>query len=264
MSSPVGPIRLALLLGLGACAGLPPRTATPPARLPERARQEDPAPAEPDSGDEELERSERWGFVLVPYLWVPSADGTGDTGTTPPLDIDLFGGFDAALPLAFEAYSPDRTFTVLLEGLYLRLRGDEGLLETKTEGLMIEGGFGVALGDRRLWSVLAGARYVDVSYEASLGSVMGEASGDWVDPWIGTLGTVPLGGRWSGRFRGDIGGFGVGSELTWQAMALLRADFGRRVGIELGYRAISLSFREPDFEYDVTYHGPILRLAIGI
>jgi opacity protein-like surface antigen len=57
---------------------------------------------------------------------------------------------------------------------------------------------------------------------------------------------------------GDIGGFDVSSELTWQAMA----GFGYRVmdngAILLGYRGIGTDYTDGGFTYDVVAHGPVI------
>ena len=234
MSPPASPILLPLLLGLCACSGLPTQSPAPAVRL---TGQEELEPTEPESQESQPE-DEGWSFVILPYLWVPTADGTGETDSTGSLDIDIFGGLNAALPLAFEFYSPERKFTVLLEALYVGMEDDEGSLRTETDLLMIEGGLGLALDNRRLWSVIAGARFVDLDYEASLLGTTGDASADWVDPWIGTLGTIPMTERWSARFRGDIGGFGVGTEFTWQAMANVGFKPREWISIWGGYRAL--------------------------
>ncbi len=70
-------------------------------------------------------------------------------------------------------------------------------------------------------------------------------------------------------FRGDIGGFGVGSDLTWNVAGLLLYDFdlfGMDASVATGYRALYQDFEDGSgankFAYDVTTQGPILGMVI--
>ena len=152
---------------------------------------------------------------------------------------------------------------MLVDGFYVRLEDDEGSLRTTTAATMIEAGVGFALDERQLWSALVGLRYVDIEYDVELGPLSGSADASLVDPWIGGLGNVPLGETFAIRLRGDVGGFGVGTDFSWQAMALLAASLGKGVSIDLGYRGIGLDFQESGLNYDVIFHGPIVGVAIS-
>ncbi len=70
-------------------------------------------------------------------------------------------------------------------------------------------------------------------------------------------------------FRGDIGGFGVGSDFAWNVAGLLFYDFdlfGKDASVIAGYRALYQDFEDGSgankFAYDVTTHGPILGMVI--
>jgi hypothetical protein len=49
--------------------------------------------------------------------------------------------------------------------------------------------------------------------------VTGNNSKTWYDPIIITRLSTDIKDRWLFHFRGDVGGFGIGSELTWQLQA---------------------------------------------
>ena len=57
---------------------------------------------------------------------------------------------------------------------------------------------------------------------------------------------------------GDIGGFGVGSDLTWQAIGTLDYAVNDRLELRAGYRALSVDYEDGKFLYDVLMQGPIL------
>lgn len=198
-----------------------------------------------------------WTFELEPFVWLPSTDGSGSTETTPSLDVDLVGTFDAGLPAAFRALSPDGRISVLADGLWVRLQDDEGALRTTTEATMVEAGCGLALDEGGRWHAIAGLRWVDVDYDVELGPAAGSADAAWVDPWVGLRGAVALGERWSVDLRGDVGGFGVGTRFSWQAAGYLRTRLGSSVSVDVGYRAIGLDFESSELDYDVVFHGPV-------
>ena len=57
------------------------------------------------------------------------------------------------------------------------------------------------------------------------------------------------------------GGFGAGSQFTWQAVGLVGYKF--HIGtvattLFAGYRALSQDFQSSDFEWDMVVHGPLI------
>ena len=91
---------------------------------------------------------------------------------------------------------------------------------------------------------------------------------DWVDPIVGGRVFLDLTDNLSLVLRGDIGGFGVGSDFTWNVAGLLLYDFdlfGKDASVVAGYRVLDQDFEDGSgankFAYDVTTHGPILGAA---
>ena len=70
---------------------------------------------------------------------------------------------------------------------------------------------------------------------------------------------------------GDFGGFGVGSQFSWNALAAYSFAFAKRDGVTysglLGYRALSADYEQGSgrtkYVYDVVMHGPVTGLTIG-
>ena len=67
---------------------------------------------------------------------------------------------------------------------------------------------------------------------------------------------------------GDVGGFGAGSEFSWQAVATYGFDvkaFGTTMRSVVGYRALSVDYSENTQHgksgLDSIQHGPILGVA---
>jgi hypothetical protein len=89
----------------------------------------------------------------------------------------------------------------------------------------------------------------------------------WVDPLVGLNYAVPIGGKWSYTLRGDVGGFGVGSDLTWHMITTLRRQNSERFGWYVGYRVIAYDYEDGGGRnyqhYDLRQHGPGIGVAIG-
>jgi hypothetical protein len=203
-----------------------------------------------------------WTFHVEPFLWIPSLDGSGSADSSPTTSLTN-PEFDAGFLLAFEAQPHGGGVGFLADGLYVRLADDEGTLRTRTEVEMFEAGIAWPLTEQRTWELLAGARWVDLDYEVAVGGALsGDASATWVDPWFGGRGRFPLGERWIAGVRGDIGGFGVGTQFTWQALATVGWQCTEHLRVDLGYRALSLDFDDDDLDYNAIVYGPLVGLDV--
>jgi hypothetical protein len=97
------------------------------------------------------------------------------------------------------------------------------------------------------------------------------ASGDvtWLDPLLGLRLRHHFSPATELVLRADIGGFGLGSDLSWQAMGYLNWEFARTQSAVwsgmLGYRALHVDFSKgagrSHYEYDMLTHGPVLGLT---
>lgn len=85
-----------------------------------------------------------------------------------------------------------------------------------------------------------------------------EVTVSWVDPIIGLRGAYPLNDRFSVSGRADIGGFGVGSELTWQAYGGVNYAFTDAWYGTLGYRYMAIDYEADRLTLDIDLHGPLI------
>jgi hypothetical protein len=90
---------------------------------------------------------------------------------------------------------------------------------------------------------------------------------DWIDPLLGLAYAVPFADKWTYSLRGDIGGFGVGSDLTWQVLTAVRRQNSERFGWYVGYRALGYDYEDGKGahyqHYDLTQQGPLAGIAIS-
>ncbi len=157
--------------------------------------------------------------------------------------------------------------------------------ELSMEQLVIElGGFyqlakfpvGQDKGGMMYLDLLLGARYWALSGDIDIGLVIDgnhntiarniSESGNkqWIDPFIGLRTRIQFTKDLALALRGDIGGFGVGSEFSWNASTYLGYSVSQMVTLYAGYRALSVDYRDGSgidrFIYNMTFHGP----AIGV
>ena len=60
--------------------------------------------------------------------------------------------------------------------------------------------------------------------------------------------------------RGDIGGFGVGSDLSWNAVGAASWAFAENWSAVLAYRLLDVDYDHNAFKYNVRTDGPALGL----
>jgi hypothetical protein len=98
------------------------------------------------------------------------------------------------------------------------------------------------------------------AFPAGTYEVSESASKTWFDPILITRLTADIKEKWLFRFRGDIGGFGVGSDLTWQLQAYVGYRFTKLFQLTAGYRYLSTDYDKGTdaerFVYNVDTFGP--------
>ena len=105
-------------------------------------------------------------------------------------------------------------------------------------------------------------RNADGSYSAS-------ANVAWVDPLVGVRLRHQLAPNVNLMVSGDVGGFGVGSKFSWQALAAVNYDFYVHNNITwsgmIGYKALNANYSKGSglnhYEYDMTIYGPVLGIT---
>jgi opacity protein-like surface antigen len=110
---------------------------------------------------------------------------------------------------------------------------------------------------------IGGVRYIflDTQLVFTPGPTLG-SDHDWIGPLVGARYQNSLAENWHYHLRGDIGGFGVSSELVLNLMATLGYKFNNTFGVDLGYRFLNIDFKENDFIYDASMQGIVVGLGI--
>jgi len=84
----------------------------------------------------------------------------------------------------------------------------------------------------------------------------------WVDPIVGLTFRTPTKHRMQLRLYTEVGGFGAGSDFTWQVFPDLSVTLTRSATLEFGYRWLDVDYSTGDgseqFGYDVLTQGPVV------
>lgn len=183
-----------------------------------------------------------------------------------PADVDV--GFDDVLNhLEFGAMGSLRVghdrWALTTDVIYMGLGATKGPASADVDQWMVEPALSYRICPG--FEALAGARYNNLSVELNRAGPVGNlhlnsGTQDWWDPIVGARLRLPFAGSFSFNVRGDIGGFGVGSDLTWQAFPYLSWQFAKWGSLEAGYRWLFNDYESgsgtSQFRYDILTQGP--------
>ena len=214
-----------------------------------------------------------WKHEVAPYVWGSAMEGTvgvGDITADAEMSFsDILDNLEFGFMGTYRA-SRDR-YSITVDALYMGLgateKGPGGVLKADidVDQIGLEADFGYALNER--FTLFGGLRYVsldaDVQVTGPLGNDLSASeSQDWVDPVVGAIYSWPLADEWTLNLRGDIGGFGIGSDFAWQGMATLRWQFSPRTSLGAAYRYLDMDYEDGKgsnyFKYDMATSGPAM------
>lgn len=215
-----------------------------------------------------------WSVRAALYGWGTALDGDVTLrGNTAPVDLgfdDVLDSLDYAVMGAVEIGNGKWSFLADLFYAELSSSSSKGNLEFGSQLDQFIGNFVIAYNvvddPSTRFDVYAGARVnsLDADLDITRTGIIrertfsGSASKTWVDPILGVRVQQELPNRFFMRGAGDIGGFGVSSDFTWQALAALGYHINDSASVLLGYRGIGTDYEDGAFGYDVISHGVLL------
>ena len=216
----------------------------------------------------------QWGFTLAPYGWLPGmtgsisiADRTADVDVSPG---EVLSHLDAAFMMVTQVRY--NRWAVTGDLVYARLHDDidppNGILFSSTHEVLketigtIDLSYRVVDSPKAFLSVYAGARIYDIYTQIVLRPRLAQGvnvstTETWVDPIIGIRGRYYVSRAVFLNLCGDIGGFGAGSEFSWQALGGVGVQVSRWCDLELGYRALGFDYEPGRTKQDLISHGVI-------
>jgi hypothetical protein len=227
--------------------------------------------------------SERWSVKVTPYLWATRMHGNTQIRQLPEAQVDMsfsdiLSTLDAGFMGALE-FQKGR-WGILIDSLYMktsdsvsvaspggRARVDADMTTSQT---MLTS----ALAYRWIDSLVVSDTYLGIRYSrlnasldldarvfGAIASLDRAESADWIEPFIGLRARAPLSRELSLVASGDVGGFGLGSDLTTQASLGLSWMLTENFDAELGFRYMKIDYDKGDLVYDMENEGPYLGVS---
>lgn len=226
---------------------------------------------------DEMPGEKKWEFNLSPlYLWATKVEGDvtlGPKSNSTEVEFnDIFDNVEGAFTLNFSGLHKSN-FGFLFDFIYLDINADKGASSGNNLSVGLKEMVSQFAGTYRFGSsdhafdTVAGIRYLSVELEVEAkGTPMSESEKtDLVDPIIGGRYIWKIADQWNLKLYGDIGGFGVGSDFTWQALGVIDFWPWENVGFSVGYRGLEYRFDDDTgtkkFDVDLLLHGPIVGIS---
>lgn len=169
-----------------------------------------------------------FGFFYDVIYWDISASSTiGGNFVSAGLDVG-FSQVTAALAATYRFYQTDRGYAEFLAGVYV--------VETKA----------------------------DVGVNLNVVALHQSGKETWVDPLIGVKGRYNIQGNWYMSGWAMIGGFGAGSDFTWDVLGNVGYEINGWVDVFAGFRGRGFDYNSGGFVWDMTQYGPMFGATIKL
>ncbi|HUD73309.1 MAG TPA: hypothetical protein VMQ62_15235 [Dongiaceae bacterium] len=211
-----------------------------------------------------------WQHTAAIYMLAAGMSGKSAVG---PVEADVDVSFSEILDHlqlgAMAAYrGTDGRWSVMVNSMFMGLAmtkdgplGGSAEVDFDQTMLEVDGGWRFA----KQFELYFGLRGTAIDLNVEVRPVTGTTQEDgdrrsWVDPLVGIRYEVPMGSKWTFVGRGDVGGFGVGSDFAWQAMAHFDWRISPHFGAAFGYVALDMDYEDGEgrdfFKYDMLASGP--------
>jgi hypothetical protein len=219
-----------------------------------------------------------WHYDLEVYLW-----GCGLSGNVGPKDSAMqvqesFSGLASHLDMAFMAHfeANNGKWGIILDPYYVDLGDDatDGVgnpvhLDLKQFMTNLAGFYRLYQSPKTNFDLTFGIRYVEMKTAITPYAIPTQRQSiDWIDPIIGFKGNVKMSKVWSFGYRADVGGFGVGSRLTWSGNVHFDAAVSKSCSLGAGYIYYWVDYEKNmdprdtgSFVYNMAQAGPFLGVS---
>jgi hypothetical protein len=228
---------------------------------------------------QEVEKSSsKWHYVAEPYMFFANMSGETTLAQFPEISVDapasdVLGHLKMGALLYAEATNND--WSITSDYIYMKLGQDaETSRLIKSGSVTMKETVWELAGFKRITPWLeggAGCRLVSLNLGLDVETISEshDVSTDemWVDPIIALRSNHTFNNKWLVQLRGDVGGFGVGSDFSWQAQANVGYKFSKLFQTSVGYRYVGMDYDKGDgserFLYDMDTYGAVVRLGFN-
>ncbi len=213
--------------------------------------------------------SSSWEFDIAPNLWMASLKGNiGYLDQSVPVEArfkDILDQLSFGAMLHAEAHN-DR-WAIMTDFVYLELteNGTLSPLDVPTEAEITQiiwelgGAYSIIkIEDYLVIDGIAGMRVFSLDPVVRIGSLVTTNEPlDFIDPYFG-IRFKTSSERWINSARLDIGGLGIGSEISWKLNLLVGYKFSDLLSLYVGYQGYDVDYEgDNDLNYDM-YTGGII------
>jgi hypothetical protein len=220
-----------------------------------------------------------WHLTVSPYLWFPGVHGTvgafNRDASVHASPADLLSHFRFGLMGLVE---PRYNRWVLpIDVMWVRLGANNTLANLPNVTANVKGsefiltpkvGYRIVNQEKLKIDALTGFRYwhfgQNLSFNPSLLGLNFSASQNWVDPLVGGKIEGALSPRFSVTVAGDVGGWGVGSQLDYQIVGAMGYKIKPNLTLAAGYRYLYVDYRNGGSVADLVTSGVFLGLSIAL
>lgn len=230
-----------------------------------------------------VQAEEGWEVKVTPYLWATRMHGSTQIKDLPEAQLDmsfsdilhtLDAGFMGAMEFQHGRWG------ILLDSMYMKTSDSVGVAapggkaSVDADMTVSQAMFSSALAYRWLdeaatSDAFVGVRYTRIRESLDLDAALFGATAeldhdqtvDWTEPFIGLRGRLPVTGELALVASADVGGFGMGSDLTTQAQLGLSYALNEQFSADFGVRYMKIDYDKGDFVYDMENQGPYLGMS---
>ena len=222
--------------------------------------------------------SDNWEITIAPYMLFGSLSGEATVGITGPTEVNAdFGDLLKNLQFAFMIHGEAQKgkWGLITDYLYMKLGSDistptGGILDAEVKESILE-----VFANHRIrkdWGwidIYGGIRWWDIDLNLELeGIVSGEGNKNesWVDPVIGGR-IYYKSDRLLAGLRMDIGGFGLGSDFSYNIQPGIGYQFSDTFTLMLQYKLLDVDYNNGEegretFAMNTSTYGPLLGFVL--
>lgn len=210
-----------------------------------------------------------WEFDVAPYIWFSSIKGNvGFLNQTVPVEAEFKDILDQlSFGILVHGEAQKGSWTIMTDLVYLKIKEEgnliNGLVRTEVEidQTILELGAGytfVNITDFLTLDALFGLRYFGLKPGLTVAQQNDLTKNlDFIDPYLG-IRFRTVNEKWINSARFDVGGFGIGSKISWKLNLLIGYQFSDLFSLHLGYQGYDVDYEDDNsFTYDM-YTGGII------
>lgn len=225
------------------------------------------------------QKEDDFTVIVSPYVWIPTV--TGKIGTSAQgldfrldagdlLDVFEFGGLihGEVRHKSGWGLATDYIFANLGTGVDIVIGNVDADIDAEVHELTIVRRIDL---DRHALDIYGGIRRWDADVAIAIETFFFDdtiVTGDeWVDLIIGARYQHEVSRKWKLLFQGDIGGFGAGSDFSWNAVAGASYSLSDKASFQLVWKTLSVDRKSPaigngaPIDLDITITGPLIGFA---